>query len=53
VDVDIVLLNLDLEEEIYMKIPDFFELVRPDITRENSYIRFRKSFYGLKQILRV
>jgi hypothetical protein len=53
VDIDIVFLNLDLEKEIYIEIPDFFEFVCPNITRENSYIRLRKSFYKLKQVLRV
>jgi hypothetical protein len=52
-DINIIFLNLDLEEEIYIEIPDFFELVHPNITRDNSYIRLRKSFYKLKQAPRV
>jgi hypothetical protein len=46
-------LNLDLEKEIYIEIPDFFELVRPDTTRESFYIRLTKSLYGLKQVLQA
>jgi hypothetical protein len=53
VDINIIFLNLDLKEEIYMEILDFFELVCPNITRENFYIRLRKSLYRLKQILQV
>jgi hypothetical protein len=52
-DINIIFLNLDLEKEIYIEIPDFFELVRPNITRESSYIRLRKSLYKLKQILQI
>jgi hypothetical protein len=31
-DIDIVFLNLDLKEEIYIEIPEFFEQIQPITT---------------------
>ena len=44
-DVKIVLLNGDLEEEIYMKQPEGFIVPR----QEQKFCRVVKSLYGLKQ----
>jgi hypothetical protein len=33
IDVDTVFLNPNCEEEIYMEVPEYFELVMPGITR--------------------
>jgi hypothetical protein len=32
-DIDIVFLNPNYEEEIYMEVPEYFKLVMPGITR--------------------
>ena len=48
-DVDTAFLNLTLKEEIYMEIPQFFELLYPDIDFKGKCLRLMKSLYGLKQ----
>jgi Reverse transcriptase (RNA-dependent DNA polymerase)/GAG-pre-integrase domain len=48
-DVDTAFLNPTLKEEIYMEIPDFFELLYPDVNFKGKCLRLRKSLYGLKQ----
>jgi hypothetical protein len=48
VDISHVYLNDQLEEEIYMKQPEGFEVGRPE-----SVCKFDKSLYGLKHASRV
>jgi hypothetical protein len=48
-DVDTAFLNLTLKEEIYIAIPQFFELLYPDIDFKGRCLQLLKSFYGLKQ----
>ena len=52
-DVDTAFLNPDLEEEVYMEIPEFFELVTPGVDPKQYCLRLRKALYGLKQALQV
>ena len=47
-DVDTVFLNPTLKEEIYIEIPQFFELLYPDIDFKRKCLRLIKSLYGLK-----
>jgi hypothetical protein len=37
-DVNTAFLNLDCEEEIYMQVPDYFELIMPGITKHTHYL---------------
>ena len=48
-DVDTVFLNPLLKEEIYMEIPEYFELLYPNIDFKGKCLRLMKSLYGLKQ----
>ena len=48
-DVDTVFLNPTLKEEIYMQIPQFFELLYLDIDFRGKCLELLKSLYGLKQ----
>jgi hypothetical protein len=52
-DVNIAFLNPDYEEEIYMQVPDYFELIMPGITKYTYYLQLLKSLYGLKQAPRA
>ena len=38
IDVNTAFLNLDLDEEIYMQVPDYFELIMPGITKHTYYL---------------
>jgi len=38
IDVNTAFLNLDLDEEIYMQVPDYFELIMPGITKQTHYL---------------
>jgi hypothetical protein len=51
-DVDTAFLNLTLKKEIYIKIPQFFELLYPNIDFKGKCLRLLKSLYRLKQALR-
>jgi hypothetical protein len=53
IDVDTAFLNPNCEEEIYMEVPEYFELVMPGITRQTHYLQLLKSLYGLKQAPRA
>jgi len=53
IDVDIAFLNPDLEEEVYIEIPKFFELVTLGVDPKQYCLRLRKALYGLKQALQV
>jgi hypothetical protein len=48
-DVDTAFLNPTLKEEIYIEIPQFFELLYPDIDFKGKCLRLLKSLYRLKQ----
>jgi len=37
-DVNTAFLNLDYEEEIYMQVPDYFELIMLGITKYTHYL---------------
>jgi len=37
-DVNIVFINLDCEEEIYMQVPDYFKLIMPGIIKYTYYL---------------
>jgi Reverse transcriptase (RNA-dependent DNA polymerase) len=50
-DVETVFLNGDLEEEIYMKLPQGFNGEDPDLS-ETKALRLNKSIYGLVQAAR-
>ena len=53
IDVDTAFLLAKLLEEIYMEIPEFFELVEPGVDPKTYCLRLLKSLYGLKQAPRV
>ena len=48
-DVDTVFLNPLLKEEIYIEIPEYFELLYPNTDFKGKCLRLMKSLYGLKQ----
>ena len=52
-DVNTAFLNLDCEEEIYMQVPDYFELIMLGITKHMHYLQILKSLYRLKQAPRA
>jgi len=52
-DMDMAFLNPDYEEEIYMQVPDYFDLIMPGITKSTHYLQLLKSLYGLKQVPRA
>jgi len=52
-DINTAFLNLDYEEEIYMQVPDYFELIMLRITKHMHYLQILKSLYGLKQALKA
>ena len=51
VDVQTAFLNGELKEDIYMEIPDGFECLKADKTKQ--VLKLKKSIYGLKQSSRV
>jgi reverse transcriptase-like protein len=53
VDVNTAFLNPILEEEVYMEIPQFFELVFPELKNKDAYLKLNKALYGLKQAPRA
>jgi hypothetical protein len=50
-DVQTAFLNGDLAEEIYMEIPEHFDILNAD--RKKQVLKLNKSIYGLKQASRV
>jgi hypothetical protein len=53
VDVKTVFLNLTLQKEIYIQIPDLLREFLPKLKKvEDAYLKLNKSLYGLKQALR-
>ncbi|RFU23823.1 hypothetical protein B7463_g12518, partial [Scytalidium lignicola] len=48
-DVETVFLNPTLSEEIYMEIPEYFELVEPSVNSETYCLLLNKALYSLKQ----
>jgi hypothetical protein len=50
VDVETVFLNLTLQEEIYMQIPDLLREFLPELKGvKDVYLKLNKLLYGLKQ----
>ena len=49
IDIDTVFLNPLLKEEIYIEIPEYFELLYLNIDFKGKYLRLMKLLYGLKQ----
>ena len=52
-NVDTTFLNPTYEEEIYIKILEYFYLVNLEITKDIHYMRLLKSLYRLKQAPRT
>jgi hypothetical protein len=53
VNVKTVFLNLTLQEEIYMQIPDLLREFLPELKRvKDVYLKLNKSLYSLKQALK-
>ena len=53
VNIDTAFLNPDLEEEVYMKVPEFLEQVYPELKTLGAFLKLNKSLYGLKQAPRA
>src|SRR5580693_7236174 len=53
VDIDTAFLNPDLEEEVYMKVPEFLEQVYPELKTLGAFLKLNKSLYALKQAPRA
>lgn len=54
IDVNTAFLNPMLEEDVYMEIPEFFEMIYPELKdNENVYLKLSKALYGLKQAPRA
>ncbi|KAG7581709.1 Reverse transcriptase RNA-dependent DNA polymerase [Arabidopsis suecica] len=51
-DISNAFLNGDLEEVIYMKLPDGYAAIKGDPLPPNAVCRLKKSIYGLKQASR-
>jgi hypothetical protein len=49
IDIDTAFLNLDLEEEVYMKVLEFLEQVYPELKTLGAFLKLNKSLYRLKQ----
>jgi Reverse transcriptase (RNA-dependent DNA polymerase) len=52
VNIDIAFLNLDLKEEVYMKVLQFLKEVYLELTLD-AFLKLNKSLYGLKQAPRA
>jgi hypothetical protein len=53
VNVKTAFLNLTLQKEIYMQIPDLLREFLPELKRvEDAYLKLNKSLYSLKQASR-
>ena len=52
IDIDTAFLNPDLEEEVYMRVPEFLEQVYPELSL-GAFLKLNKSLYGLKQAPRA
>jgi Reverse transcriptase (RNA-dependent DNA polymerase) len=53
IDVDTAFLNLKLKEEVYIEIPEFFELATIGVDPKQYCLRLRKALYKLKQTPQV
>ena len=53
IDMNMAFLNPNCKEEIYMQVPDYFDLIMPRITKSTYYLQLLKALYGLKQALRA
>jgi hypothetical protein len=52
-DVDTAFLNGPLKEEIFIEIPEHFEMIEPGVNRDTKCLRLLKALYGLKQAPRA
>jgi hypothetical protein len=52
-DVDTTFLNPTLKEEVYIELPEYFELLYPDLKSEGICLKLLKSLYRLKQAPRT
>jgi hypothetical protein len=48
IDIETAFLNGPLKVEIYMEIPEHFEMIEPGIDRNTKCLRLLKALYGLK-----
>ena len=54
VDIDTAFLNPDLEEEVYMRVPEFLKEVYPELEKTlGAFLKLNKSLYRLKQAPRA
>jgi hypothetical protein len=54
IDIDTVFLNPDLEEEVYIKIPEFLKEVYLELEKTlDAFLKLNKLFYRLKQAPRA
>lgn len=49
IDIKRAYLNAVLEEEVYIEIPDGYELIDPDLSRDLYVLQLNRALYGLKQ----
>ena len=49
IDVNTIFLNPSLKEDIYMELPQLFELIYPQFKTKKAYMKLLKTLYGLKQ----
>ena len=53
-DIDTAFLNLDLKEEVYIRVLEFLELVYPELKKiPNAFLKLNKLLYRLKQAPRA
>ena len=54
IDVNTAFLNPILEEDVYMEVPDFFDMIYPELKNQlDIYLKLNKALYGLKQAPRA
>jgi hypothetical protein len=54
IDIDTVFLNPDLEEEVYIKVPEFLKEVYPELEKTlGAFLKLNKLLYRLKQAPRT
>ena len=52
-DIETAFLNPTLSEDIYMEIPQHFDLIHPELKDKQAYLKLNKSLYRLKQAPRI
>ena len=54
VNINTTFLNLDLKEEVYIKVPEFLAKVYPKLSKIlDAFLKLNKSLYKLKQAPRA